>query len=163
MKKIILSTVILSVMFVSFNKAYSHCQIPCGIYHDELRFEMIMEDIQTIEKSMNQINEISKAADKNYNQLVRWINNKELHAQKIQDTVSEYFLSQRVKITAPDDPKFADYQKSLDLLHQMIVYAMKTKQTTDLENVAKLKNATKEYQKLYFKDHGEGHGTEKKK
>ena len=163
MKKIILSTVILLVMFVSFNKAYSHCQIPCGIYHDELRFEMIMEDIQTIEKSMNQINEISKATDKNYNQLVRWINNKELHAQKIQDTVSEYFLAQRVKITAPDDPKFADYQKSLDLLHQMIVYAMKTKQTTDLENVAKLKNATKEYQKLYFKDHGEGHGTEKKK
>lgn len=157
-----ISTILLSVVFFSFQKAQAHCQIPCGIYHDELRFEMIMEDIETIEKSMNQINEISKSEDKNYNQLVRWVNNKELHAQKIQDVVSEYFLAQRVKITAPDDPKYKDYVQSLELLHQMIVYAMKTKQTTDLENVEKLKATTKEYQKLYFKDHGEGHIKEKK-
>ncbi|TFG76941.1 MAG: superoxide dismutase [Thermodesulfobacteriales bacterium] len=162
MKRLILSSILLTLVFVSFQKAQAHCQIPCGIYHDELRFEMIMEDIETIEKSMNQINEISQAEDKNYNQLVRWVNNKELHAQKIQDVVSEYFLAQRVKITASDDPKYNDYVKSLELLHQMTVYAMKTKQTTDLENVEKLKTATKEYQKLYFKDHDEGHTKEKK-
>jgi nickel superoxide dismutase len=162
MKKVITSSIFLFLVLFSFHKAQAHCQIPCGIYHDELRFEMIMEDIETIEKSMNQINEISKAEDKNYNQLVRWVNNKELHAQKIQDVVSEYFLAQRVKITAPDDPGYKDYVQSLELLHQMIVYAMKTKQTTDLENVEKLKVATKEYQKLYFKDHEEGHIKEKK-
>jgi len=162
MKRLILSSIFLSLIFFSFQKAQAHCQIPCGIYHDELRFEMIMEDIETIEKSMNQINEISQAEDKNYNQLVRWVNNKELHAQKIQDTVSEYFLAQRVKITLPNNPKYKDYVTSLELLHQMTVYAMKTKQTTDLENVEKLKNTTREYQKLYFKDHGEGHIKEKK-
>jgi len=157
MKKLILSSILLSFIFISFQDSRAHCQIPCGIYHDELRFEMIMEDIETIEKSMNQINEISKSDDKNYNQLVRWVDNKELHAQKIQDTVSEYFLAQRVKITPKDDPKYGDYLRSLELLQQMIVYAMKTKQTTDLENVEKLKNLTLEYKKLYFKGHGEGH------
>jgi nickel superoxide dismutase len=157
MKKFLLSTILLAAMFLSFQNAGAHCQIPCGIYHDELRFEMIMEDIQTIEKSMNEINNISGAEDKNYNQLVRWVNNKELHAQKVQDTVSEYFLAQRVKIVPSDNPKHADYVKSLELLHQMIVYAMKTKQTTDLENVEKLKKSTLEYKELYFKGHGEGH------
>lgn len=157
MKNLIFSAVLLSAMFFSFHDAGAHCQIPCGIYHDELRFEMIMEDIETIEKSMTEINEISKSSDKNYNQLVRWVNNKELHAQKIQDTVSEYFLAQRVKITPADDPKYGDYVKSLELLHQINVYAMKTKQTTDLENAEKLKKSTLEYKKLYFKGHGKGH------
>ncbi len=157
MKNLIFSAVLLSAVFLSFQDVRAHCQLPCGIYHDELRFEMIMEDIETIEKSMGEINEISKSNDTNYNQLVRWVNNKELHAQKIQDTVSEYFLAQRVKITPTDDPKYGNYVKSLELLHQMIVYAMKTKQTTDLENVEKLKNSTLEYKKLYFKGHGKGH------
>ncbi len=157
MRTLITAVLILSIMILSANISYAHCQIPCGIYHDELRFEMILEDIQTIEKSMNQITELSGAEDKNYNQLVRWVNNKELHAQKIQDTISEYFLAQRVKPTPQDDPKYGDYVKSLELLHQMIVYAMKTKQSIDPENVAKLKNAATAYKELYFKMHGDKH------
>ena len=35
--------------------AQSHCQIPCGIYGDDARFEELAEHIRTIEKSMAQI------------------------------------------------------------------------------------------------------------
>jgi nickel superoxide dismutase len=124
----------------------AHCQIPCGIYDDELRAKLIAEHITTIEKSMNQIVELSKQAPLNYNQLVRWINNKEEHATEIQTIVSEYFLTQRIK------PEDKDYEKRLKVLHAMLVSAMKCKQTTDLANVEALRTQLKEFSDLYF-DH----------
>jgi nickel superoxide dismutase len=140
--------------------ACAHCEIPCGIYNDELRIELIKEDIQTIEKSANQIIELSKATPVNYNQLVRWITNKEEHANKIQDVVTQYFLTQRVK---PADPKdeiaYAKYVKQLALLHEMLVQAMKAKQTTDMEAVERLKALTGEFYEAYF-GHPEGEHTQ---
>jgi nickel superoxide dismutase len=135
---------------------YAHCEIPCGIYNDELRIALIKEDVQTIEKSTNQIIELSKANPVNYNQLVRWINNKEEHANKIQDVVTQYFLTQRVKPADPkDEVAYAKYVKQLSLLHEMLVQAMKAKQTTDMEAVERLKTLTGEFYEVYF-GHPEG-------
>ncbi len=75
-----------------------HCQVPCGIYGDSIRIELIYEHIETIDKSMRMIDEISNQEKPNYNQLVRWVVNKEEHAEKIQEIVSQYFLNQRIKI-----------------------------------------------------------------
>ena len=123
---------------------FSHCQMPCGIYDDEMRIEMINENIGTIEKSMNQIMELQKEGLQHSNQLVRWIMAKEDHANEIQEIVSQYFMTQRIKLDAKD------YGKKLGLLHEMLIYAMKCKQTTDLINVEKLKDLVKEFQGLYF-------------
>jgi nickel superoxide dismutase len=129
----------------------AHCEIPCGIYNDELRIELIREHIQTIEKSTTSIVELSKASPVNYNQLVRWIENKEDNANQLQEIVTQYFLFQRVK---PADPKdaaaTAAYVKQLTLLHAMAVQAMKAKQTTDLEPVEKLKTLVGEFYEAYF-------------
>jgi nickel superoxide dismutase len=131
--------------------AAAHCEIPCGIYDDALRIELIREHIQTIEKSTNQIVELSKASPINYNQLVRWIDNKESHADELQHIVSQYFMTQRV---APADPKDAaaheKYVKQVTLLHAMLVQAMKAKQTTELAPVEKLKTLTGEFYEAYF-------------
>ena len=138
--------VLLSILFVYSGILYAHCEIPCGIYDDEMRVKMISEYIQTIEKSMNEINELEKAGLSHHsNQLVRWIMNKEDHANKLQEIVTQYFMTQRIKLDAKD------YDKKLGLLHQMLVYAMKCKQTTDLENVKALKKQLKEFGDLYFK------------
>ena len=67
-----------------------HCQVPCGIFGDKLRIDLMLEDVATIEKAMRLIDEISKEDSPNYNQLVRWITTKEEHAQKIQDQVATY-------------------------------------------------------------------------
>jgi nickel superoxide dismutase len=40
-----------------------------------------------------------KSDAQSQNQLVRWVMNKENHAQKIISTISDYFLTQRVKLT----------------------------------------------------------------
>ena len=125
-------------------KSFSHCEIPCGIYDDEMRIEMLYEHIGTIEKAMNQIKELDKEGDKNYNQLIRWIMNKEDHASELQEIVSQYFMTQRIKT----DTK--DYEKKLGLLHQMLIQSMKCKQTTDLTHTKTLKGLVKEFQGLYF-------------
>ncbi|MCF7740851.1 MAG: superoxide dismutase, Ni, partial [Candidatus Marinimicrobia bacterium] len=63
----------------------AHCQIPCGIYDDVTRFKLMREHVETIEKSMNTVMDLQKEEDINYNQLVRWINNKDEHADKFND------------------------------------------------------------------------------
>ena len=128
----------------------AHCQVPCGIYGDKMRIDMLNEHITTIEKSMNQINELSGDAAKNMNQLVRWINNKDLHADEFTEIVTYYFLTQRIKITEKTNAAFADYQNKVTALHQMMVYSMKCKQTTDFENVNKLKSLVGEFEGMYF-------------
>jgi nickel superoxide dismutase len=138
----------------SLTNVWAHCQIPCGIYTDSMRFDMIDEHIATIEKSMQQINELSAAEPVNYNQLVRWINNKDQHAQEIQDIVDHYFMTQRVKSVPEDDGGYDDYIASLKLLHGMLVSAMKCKQTVDPTHVEALRKLNADYKALYFKDHG---------
>lgn len=145
---------IATFMFMINQKTYAHCEIPCGIYEDSLRIALIKEHITTIEKSMNKINELSAEGTPNYNQLIRWTFNKEEHAKKIQDIVSQYFLHQRLKITDPADKEaYSKYLKELELLHQLLVYAMKGKQTTDLAYIEKMREAIDDFSESYFHTH----------
>ncbi len=127
---------------------YAHCQLPCGIYDDGAKIAEIRQDIVTIEKAMNQIQSISKnmknADAEDYNQLVRWTTNKEAHATRIQNAVADYFLAQRIK---PNDKQ--DFEK-LKVLHNIMVNAMKAKQTVDLQYIEKLRSSVDEFETLYF-------------
>ena len=149
-KKLILGAVLLSaIIFVSL--AYSHCQIPCGIYDDEARFNAMAEHITTIEKSMKLIESLSAQEKPNMNQIVRWVNNKEVHADEMSNIITYYFMAQRIKIPPEGDAKaHSTYVKNLTLLHEMLVYTMKTKQTTDLENVEKLKSLLNQFHESYY-------------
>jgi len=130
---------------------FSHCEIPCGIYGDPMRLDMMAEHIGTIEKSMKQIQELSAQGDKNYNQLVRWIVNKENHADNFSDIVTQYFMKQRLKPAEEGDQKaYKEYIHKLTLLHKMMVYSMKCKQTTDLANVEKLRTYLGQFRTAYL-------------
>jgi len=84
-------------------QTWAHCQIPCGIYDDHARVAAMLEDAATVEKSIQLISELTGKSDaQSQNQLVRWVMNKENHAQKIIASISDYFLTQRVK-TSQDD------------------------------------------------------------
>jgi nickel superoxide dismutase len=133
----------------------SHCEIPCGIYNDPMRLDMMAEEITTIEKSMQEIGRLSAAGDKNYNQLVRWVVNKEHHADALCDVVTQYFLKQRIKPAAQTDTKaYGDYIHKLTLLHAMMITSMKCKQTTDLDNVVQLRVQLAEFRTTYLGPQG---------
>jgi len=135
-----------------------HCEVPCGIYGDSLRIMMVKEHIRTVEKAMTMINKLSGATDPNYNQIVRWVVNKEKHAEEIQEIVSQYFMHQRIK---PVDQKnmaaLKKYNTQLMYLHHMSVYAMKCKQSTDQVNIGKLTSAVEGFEKNYFHKHDGNH------
>jgi nickel superoxide dismutase len=137
---------------------YAHCEIPCGIYDDKMRIEMIREHIITIEKSMNQIVELSKENQTNYNQLIRWINNKEDHANQLQHIVAQYFLTQRIKpVDEKDVNAQNDYVTKLSLLHQMLIYSMKSKQTVDQKNIQELRSIVDKFYDAYFDEEAKSH------
>jgi len=156
-KKLILGFVCISaVIFASI--AYSHCQIPCGIYNDQTRFTMIAENITTIEKSMKLITELSKDDKPNMNQMVRWIQNKEKHADDTSHIITYYFMAQRLKSADKADTKaHNEYVNKLVLLHKMLVSSMKAKQTTDLSHVEKLRALLAEFHDAYFGKTGHKH------
>jgi len=137
---------------------YSHCQIPCGIYDDPARFVTLAEHIATIEKSMNQINELSQESKPNFNQIVRWVQNKDSHADELSEIVTYYFMAQRIKPADKADAEaYQQYVKQLTLLHQMLVYSMKAKQTTDLANVEKVRALLAEFRAAYLGNSGQKH------
>ena len=45
----------LLILSFSITNAVAHCEIPCGIYDDQLRAKLIAEHATTIEKSMKKI------------------------------------------------------------------------------------------------------------
>jgi nickel superoxide dismutase len=137
-------TLITALISLWFSDAAAHCEIPCGIYDDQMRIRFIAEDITTVEKAMKRIGELSAEKPINYNQLVRWISNKEEHATRIQETVTQYFMNQRIK------PTQEKYNEKVTVLHQMLLAAMKCKQTIDLSHVATLHTLLKKFETLYF-------------
>ena len=157
-KKSVLYSIFVPVAILA-SMAYSHCQVPCGIYGDQMRFDMIAEHITTIEKSMKLVTELSSRDKPNMNQIVRWVQNKDKHADEISHTITYYFMAQRVKLPPEGDVKaYNEYVRKLALLHEMLVYAMKTKQTTDLANVEKLRSSLRKFQDVYLGTTGDsGH------
>jgi nickel superoxide dismutase len=132
-------------------QAYSHCEVPCGIYQDHLRIELIKEHILTIEKAMNQIEALSAEEEINYNQLVRWIDTKEHHANLIQEIAEQYFMTQRIKPVDPEEAEaYGEYITQLSLAHEMLIYSMKAKQSTDLAFTEKLQLTVEKFEDAYF-------------
>ena len=154
MRRTVVVCAMLAVSLLCSSLLFAHCEIPCGIYGDQIRLEMLAEHITTIEKSMKQVQTLSKESDKNYNQIVRWVKNKEKHANEIQEIVTQYFMTQRVKpADRKDGHAYDHYVTRVTLLHKMLVAAMKTKQTTDLEHVAALRDLLAKFRAEYSHKH----------
>jgi nickel superoxide dismutase len=157
MKRPVLTTLLL-LAFILPSMLSAHCEIPCGIYGDKMRIDMLKEHITTIEKSMKQIMDLQKANPINYNQLVRWVTNKEDHANQFQHIVTQYFMTQRIKPVDGTNKSATDkYNKELTLLHEMLVFSMKAKQTTDLSHIKKLNELVKEFYESYFTEEQKAH------
>ena len=122
---------ILLVLMLNIGLVYPHCQVPCGIYDDAVRIVTVKEDFATISKAMSEIKSLSAKSDPlSFNQLNRWIMTKGSTLITFRSCL-RYFLTQRIK------SKNKNYDKHLRLLHELLVSAMKCKQTVDSQNVDK--------------------------
>lgn len=126
--------------------AMAHCQVPCGIYGDQRRFEEMLEDEHTISKAQVEIGAIAEQGEmqpQTINQAVRWTTTKEDHASRIQQTIASYFMAQRIKT---DDPK---YGVKLMAAHKVIVAAMKAKQSADPATAEMLEKSIFDFYRAY--------------
>ncbi|MCH2375116.1 MAG: superoxide dismutase [Planctomycetes bacterium] len=143
-KSSLVALVALAVTLGTYEVVQSHCEIPCGIYGDQTRIALFYEDIATVEKSMTQIMALQSEAPLNYNQIVRWVNNKEEHASRIQHVATQYFMTQRIKSANPK------YVAQLTAMHGILVHAMKAKQTTDVAHCKHLRDLVDKFAEAYF-------------
>lgn len=138
--------------FAAAAPVLAHCEVPCGVYGDDARFAAMDEDLTTIEKAMRQIaGAADMASAQSVNQMVRWISTKEEHANKIQHVVSQYFMTQRLKVPGADadDAAMAAYTNKLVLLHKILRGAMKCKQTVDVGQVEATRKLVHEFKHAY--------------
>lgn len=143
---------ILLTLLLNIGLLYPHCQVPCGIYDDAVRIVTVKEDFATISKAMVEIKTLSAKNDpQSLNQLNRWIVTKEEHATNIQKVVSDYFLTQRVK------SKNKNYDRHLRFLHELLVSAMKCKQTVESKNIDNGLKSLDNFVNIYFDEHGLEH------
>ena len=149
-RNVIVFIATVGLVLIASSVVYSHCQIPCGIYDDNMRFKMMGEHITTIEKSMKLINKLSAEQKPDMNQLVRWVQNKETHADELSDIITYYFMAQRIKpIEKTNTEEYEKYVTKLTLLHQMLVTSMKAKQTSDLSTTKQLTKLLAKFKKAY--------------
>lgn len=127
----------------NLHEAQAHCQVPCGIYDDHARIHAMYEDVETIRKAVAQIKQLGTKTDPlSRNQTVRWVLNKEKHAEVIIRTISDYFMTQKIK--APKSSETKAYQAYLNQLahhHAVMTAAMVAKQTVSTKAVNILKKA----------------------
>jgi nickel superoxide dismutase len=151
MKRIALTlSVALLLTAVGIGPVRAHCEIPCGIYGDLTRIDLLYEHMATVEKSMKQIVELSADPAANANQLARWVMNKEKHCDEIRHIVTQYFLTQRIKPVDAGEEARKKYRNQIETLHRMLIRAMKAKQTTDSAHVTKMREHLQSFSKKYF-------------
>jgi nickel superoxide dismutase len=124
----------------------AHCEVPCGIYGDQRRFENMLEDQETIAKAITSLKEMLPHLGEDalsVNQAARWVSTKEAHATNIQHTIAQYFLTQRIKADGER------YQEKLMTAHAVMVTAMKCKQTVDETNAESLRQAILKFHAVY--------------
>ncbi len=140
----------LAVVNQTAPRADAHCQVPCGIYDDAARLKQMSEDVTTIIKAMNEMAKLAGSHDaQDHQQFVRWTNTKEQHASHIITTVSEYFLTQKLKPVAHDADGYNAYLNQLAAHHAVLVAAMKCKQNADPTHAKALGQAIQRLQPIW--------------
>lgn len=121
----------------------AHCQLPCGIYHDDLRFASLEEDIQTLNKAIAEIKKNSCSSAEERNQLVRSVNLKDQYADKIVHTMTFYFIQQRLK------PEQKNLTSLLNSAFNILQLAVKVKASVDSNLVNSLNGEIANFKSLF--------------
>ena len=138
MKKLVWIAVLATSLCID-NHLIAHCQMPCGIYHDDMVFAQIDQYVETMHKGISIINQGKFVSNNDRNELIRWVMQKDKDSDKVAGIILSYFLQQKIK------PGESDTIKKLVGAHNLLFLLVAIKQTTDLEM---LKEFSKEWDKF---------------
>lgn len=147
MFKRFVSTGILPWLFYAASLG-AHCQMPCGIYHDEMVYDQVDQYVETMYKALSilQENKFETIVDKN--QCIRWVIEKEQSSDEVASIFTTYFLQQKIK------PGEIDTVKRVTSAHKLLFLLVGIKQGVDLKLVEAFAD---EWEKFKLMFHVEGY------
>lgn len=125
-----------------------HCQMPCGIYHDDIVFDEIDQYIETMHKGISVLTSSKFGDTKEKNEFIRWVVEKEKASDTVAELITRYFLQQKIK---PGEP---DTVKKVTSAHLLLFTLVGIKQNTALSFV---EDFAKEWEKFKLMFHREGY------
>lgn len=129
----------------------AHCQMPCGIYHDDIVYDLIDQYVETMYKGISVLNNSKFSNPSERNAFVRWVMEKDKASDQAAKLISEYFLQQKIK------PGESDTTKRLISAHKLLFMLVTIKQNADLDFV---KTFTTEWDQFKLMFHREGYECE---
>jgi len=120
-------SLILSILVLGSASLAAHCQMPCGIYHDEIAYDVLDQYVETVHKGISELLTMKFETPAERNQYVRWIIQKEKLSDEAAQTILKYFLQQKI---APGE---ADTTAKVVAAHKMLSLLVAIKQTVDLK------------------------------
>ncbi len=132
----------------------AHCQMPCGIYHDDMEYDRIDQYVETMYKAMSVLNTSKFSDTKERNEFMRWVMQKEKASDEAAHMIMHYFLQQKIL------PGGDDTIKKLIAAHNLLYYTVCIKQTVDLKFVNQFYD---EWEKFKLMFHREGYEVEMEK
>lgn len=137
-----------AIMLLCTSMAWSHCQMPCGIYHDEMVFDQIDQYVETMVKCITVVKDNKGETPQARNEVIRWVMMKEKMSDDTADLITAYFLQQKIK---PGEP---DTVKMVTSAHKLLFLLVQIKQQVNLDVVKEFFDEWEKF-KLFF--HIEGY------
>lgn len=132
----------------------AHCQLPCGVYHDDLVFDQIDQYIETMYKGVTVLTDTKFSTVGERNETIRWVLQKDHASDEAAHTIMTYFLQQKIK------PGEADTEKKVISAHKLLFLLVKIKQNVDRNIVLEF---SEEWDKFKGMFHREGYECEMEK
>jgi nickel superoxide dismutase len=133
---------------LGFDSASAHCDVPCGIYDpivaqiSALTVVRMMDLLADLEKNFPQ------AGVARSNAKVRYIANKEEHAEKVKAEIrviwGDYFKA----------PQLEKYPQTHAVVHKIMQLGSKSRQSVDRQNALDLVEAVNEFAQIFWETKG---------
>lgn len=144
MKKILFATVTSLILSTTYLAA--HCQMPCGIYHDDMVYDQIDQYAETMYKAVSELNSNKFDTVKDKNQFVRWVYQKEKQSDEAAMLFTTYFLQQKIK------PNEEDTVKKVVLAQKLLFLMVQIKQNTDIKLVYDFMDEWEKFKHMFHRE-----------
>lgn len=134
---------IITIFICRTGSLIAHCQMPCGIYHDEMVFNQIDQYIETMYKGLTELKNNKFSTPVERNNFFRWVMLKETASNEMANLLTEYFLQQKIK---PGEP---DTAKRLISVHKMLFELTAIKQNVDLKMIEDFADEWESFKQMF--------------
>lgn len=141
-----LFSILATLTLTTTSSLIAHCQMPCGIYHDDMVYDQIDQYAETMYKAMSEIDANKFATSKERNQLIRFVLQKDKQSDDAANLLTTYFLQQKIK------PGEEDTAKKVLSAHKLLFLMVQIKQNTDLKLVYEFMEEWTKFKHMFHRE-----------